>query len=59
MKTFRIYETRPVTSTLIYEVKADTKEQAIQMVENGEANIEDEVANVDWSVDSKYESEEI
>jgi hypothetical protein len=59
MKTFRIYETRPATSTLIYEVKADTKEQAIQMVENGEANIEDEVTNVDWSVDSKYESEEI
>ena len=59
MKTFRIYETKPATYTWVYEVQAETEEQAIQMVEDGYAEAYDMSADVDTWANSDYESEEI
>lgn len=57
MKTFKIYETKPATYTWVYEVQAETEEQAIQMVEDGYAEVLDCGSDFDWQNESTYESE--
>lgn len=59
MKTFKIYETKPATYTWIYEVQAETEEQAIQMVEDGYAEVLDCGADIDTWASGEFEAEEI
>lgn len=59
MKTFKIYETKPATYTWVYEVQAETEEEAIQMVQSGYVIGWDYGTDIDrWAI-GEFEAEEI
>lgn len=61
MKKFRVVETRPATAYWVYEVEAESEEEAKKLVE--ETDIDhfdpDHFTEVDWDADAEFEYQEI
>jgi hypothetical protein len=55
MKTFIVTETRPATYYWEYKVEAETAEEALDKVLNGDVEANDSYAEEDESEDSDYE----
>ena len=58
MKTFIITETRPAYATWTYEVQAETEAEAIDIIENGDAECVDFDNDVDYESEAEYSVEE-
>lgn len=57
MKKFKVIETRPATAYWVYEVEAESQEQAMELARP--MNQIDHFTEVDWDVDGEFECEEI
>lgn len=60
MPKFRVTETRPATMVWEFVVEADTKEEAISLVEEGGVEPVSHTSDylTDFSIDSQYEAEQ-
>jgi hypothetical protein len=58
MKKFIVTETRRAFHTWTYEVEAESEEQAIELVENGDVNPDDFDNEIDYCSDATYEVDE-
>lgn len=54
-KTFKIVEYKPITAVWYYEVEAETEEEALELVENGEVESCDYETVDNYSSDSTFE----
>ncbi len=59
MKKFRITEYKPIMAYWYYEVEAETEEQALEKIYNGEVDSTDYETGEDYSDDSEFHVEEI
>ena len=61
MKKFKVIETRPATSYWVYEVEAESEEQAKKLIEEGDEvrSSIDHFTEVDWDADAEIEYQEI
>ena len=57
-KTFNIVETIPALIENYYTVEAETEAQAIEMVENGEVEVEDSEIHYNYN-EAEFEVEEV
>lgn len=60
-KKFRVVETRPATSYWVYQVEAESEEEAKKIVEETAIDHEDpeHFTEVDWDADAEFEYQEI
>lgn len=60
-KKFRVVETRPATSYWVYQVEAESEEEAKKLVEETAIDQEDpeHFTEVDWDADAEFEYQEI
>lgn len=54
MKKYTIIETRPALQIWTFEVEANSEEEALRMVENGDVDPEDYEVDDGYSCDSEY-----
>ena len=61
MKKFRVVETRPATAYWVYEVEAESEEEAKKLVEDLVIDLEDpqHFTEVDWNSDADFKYQEI
>lgn len=61
MKKFKVIETRPATSYWVYEVEAESEEEAKKLVEESSVDMEDpeHFTEVDWDADAEFEYQEV